>query len=131
MKVNEVVVGPLARLGSYVLKKYGDDAIKAYQRGKKADEPGKALIKKGDDVAKKADEPEIIPPGQVSKSAANPAAERKTADILGAFKQFKKDGTMPADTPMPTTGDFFRAAGKDPDKMQAMIRAYRAAKGLK
>ena len=131
MKVNEVVVGPLARLGSYVLRKYGDDAIKAYQRGKKADEPGKALQKYSDDVAKKAKEPEIIPPGEVSKFAANPAAERKTADILKGFKQFKKDGTMPADMPKPTTGEIYNAAGNDPDKMQAMIRAYRAAKGLK
>ena len=101
--------------------KYGDDAAKALQ-------------KYGDDVAKatkKADEPEIIPPGEVSKFAANPAAELATAKKMKAFNQFKKDGTMPADTPQPTTAEIFNAAGKDPVKMQAMIKAFRAAKGLK
>ena len=108
MRVDEIA-GPLMKLGTQLIKKYGDDVGKA---------------------GKKADEPEIIPPGEVSKFAANPARERKTSEILGAFKQFKKDGTMPADMPKPTTADLYNAAGKDPDKMQAMIKAYRRAKGL-
>ena len=119
MRVDEIA-GPLMKLGSVLYKKYGDDASKALQ-------------KYGDDVAKagkKADEPEIIPPGEVSKFAANPARERKTADILKGFKQFKKDGTTPADMPKPTTGEIYNAAGNDADVMMKMIKAYRRAKGL-
>ena len=108
MRVDEIA-GPLMKLGSMALKKYGDDAAKA---------------------TKKADEPEIIPPGQVSKSAADPAAELATAKKMKAFNQFKNKGTMPADTPQPTTAEIFKAAGNDPKIMQDMIKAFRRAKGL-